>query len=126
MTKQIINYLIYTTAGLLYGMFGTNGAGTTGILIIPILLFTIILFVYNLSFTFLGQFIFSKQSLLLLQLLTPQLIGLIIFIVLSFRNKYIINNDLDKVLWGFLILTTLLNIWTYLILKKDEAAKDKL
>ncbi len=119
-TRQIINYGIYTIAGVIYGLFGTSGAGTSGILLLPIILFTILLFIFNLSFTYLGQLIFKEQRQLLFALLTPQFIGLILYSILLFRDKYIIDNDLDKVLWGFLVLTTILNIWTYFILRPKQ------
>jgi hypothetical protein len=119
-TRQIINYSIYTTAGVIYGLFGTEGAGTSGILLLPIILFTILLFIFNLSFTYLGQIIFKEQRQLLFALLTPQLIGLLIFIILLLRDQYIIDNDSDKVLWGFLVLTTILNIWTYFTLRPKK------
>lgn len=119
-TRHIINYGIYTAVGIIYGLFGTGGAGTSGILLLPIILFTILLFLFNIVFTYLGQFIFREERQLLLALLTPQFIGLSIFITQLLKDKYIIDNDLDKILWGALVITTVLNIWTYFILKADN------
>jgi len=116
--QQLFSYIIYTTLGIIYGLFGTSGAGTSGILVIPIILFSIVVFLYNLGFIFLGQLLFGQDKYLLIALLTPQIIALVILVTIKTQSKYILDFDFDKVLFGFLIITTILNIWTFIKLKR--------
>ena len=111
--KKLINYLIYTIPCLIYGLYGTDGAGTTGILVFPTFIFSILLFFYDLGFTYLGLKIFKNSKLIIVAYLLPQIIGLIIFIFRKYNHKYILDSDTDIILWFLLVLMTLLNSLTY-------------
>jgi hypothetical protein len=106
LTQQLISYGIYTTAGLIYSFIDMGD-----ILFLLVIFFSIFAFIYNLLFTYLGWLLFKKR--LLLHLLTPQIFGLSLFIILKLRREHAIDNDTDKLFLGYLFLSTIINIYTY-------------
>lgn len=115
--SQFFNYIIYTTLAGLYALLDEGGAGTFGILFFPVILFTVLVFLYNMSFTFLGQFIFGCRRYLVWSLLTPQIIAFLLFGSIKLNSVYIIDRDFDPFLYGFLIVTGILNVLTFFRIK---------
>jgi hypothetical protein len=107
LTQQIIGYGIYTTAGLIYCFIDKGNY-----LFLMVIGFSILAFIYNLLFTFLGSLLFKEK--LLLHLLTPQIVGLFLFIILKLSAENATTSDTVKLIWGYLILSTIFNVFTYL------------
>ena len=115
--QQFINFLVYVSVGLIYGLY-INSESLTYIL--PIFVFSCLLFIASTLLIYGCQRIFKKMNLIIY--LIPQLIGLsiLIFILISNRNiGYIIGYGIDGILWGFQLFSTLLNIRTYFAYKND-------
>ena len=125
LSQKLFSYPIYTIPCLTYGVFGTDGAGTTGILVFPTFIFSILLFFYDLAFTYLGQLIFRNTEILILGFLLPQIIGLFIFLLRRYNHDYILDIDSDIILWGFLIIMSILNYWTYTKLRRPTDKSHK-
>jgi hypothetical protein len=109
--QQFINFLIYTTIGVSYGFY-IHPEGLT--YITPIFIFSCLLFIFSVFLIYYGQMVFKKMNLVIY--LIPQLIGLLILISITVRNwsiGYFIGYGIDGILWGFLVVSTLLNIRTY-------------
>jgi hypothetical protein len=114
LTQQLISYGIYTSAGLIYSFIDMGDY-----LFLLVIFFSIFAFIYNLLFTFLGWLLFKKR--LLLHLLTPQIFCLSLFIILKLRKENAIDNDTDKLILGYLFLSTIINIYTYFKYRKKQS-----
>jgi hypothetical protein len=115
LTQQLIGYGIYTTAGLIYCF--VDGGDSMFLLVI---FFSIFVFIYNLLFTFLGSLLFKKW--LLIHLLTPQIVGLTLFIYLKLSAKNTTTSDTDKLIGGYLILSTIFNVYTYFKYRGNQSS----
>lgn len=109
--QQFINFLIYTIIGVIYAFY-IQPEGLT--YLIPVVIFCFLLFICSVFLIHGGQKVFKKINLVIY--LIPQLIGLLILISIIVNNwniGYFIGYGIDEILWGFLVVSTLLNIITY-------------
>ena len=109
--QQVINLIIYLSTSLGFSFFRHGFPSNSYILPIIILCFSYFicssLIIYN-GVKFKGSQLFI--------FLIPQLLGLSILVLIALDNKYngyIIGYGIDEILWGFLVISTLLNIRAY-------------
>jgi hypothetical protein len=114
MTQQLISYGIYTTAGIIYSFIDKGNS-----LFLLVIFFSIVAFIYNLLFTYLGSLLFKKR--LLPHLLTPPIVGLSLFMILKLRRAHAIDRDTDKLFLGYLFLSAVINCYTYFKYRGKES-----
>lgn len=122
--QQFINFLIYCCIGLLYLSYPfANGFTLTGDMG-QICIFSLLLFISSTFIIYFGEIVFKKRHILIY--LTPQLIGLLFLLFIAIKNNgFNIGYGIDEILWGFLVLSSLLNSIAYFVRSKSiEKMKD--
>lgn len=120
--QQLINFLLYASMGLLYGFFQYSEGLTLNVYIIPIFIFSCLILVCSTLLIYGGEKIYKKPHLVIY--IMPQLIGFLYLIFVTIMNNgYPIGYGIDEILWGFLVISTLLNVRAYFARKMSKQTK---
>jgi magnesium-transporting ATPase (P-type) len=119
--QQFFNFLVYTSVSLLFVVIRHGDGFTWNIYSEPVLIFSCVIFACSTLIILAGLRIYKKSGIIIY--LLPDLIGFSILALITLGNKsngFAIGYGVDELLWGFLVITTMLNIRAYSSSKRAQ------